>query len=109
MRHGGDEHQGPGPQREIGGGLSAPRGVGLARPLSRGGAAESAPSAPVGHPRIRRPVVARRYAPAGTAVAHPARVRLARPTAPRIVLPVKITVKGAPCGRVAVRWRKRHP
>ena len=55
------------------------------------------------------PVVGRRYAPSGTAVAHSARVRLARPRAPRIVLPVKITVKGAACGRVAARWRKRHP
>ena len=81
------------------------RGVGLARPLSRGGAAEDAPPTPGRCPRIRRPVVARRYAPSGTAVAHSARVRLARPTAPRIVLPVKITVKGAPFGRVAARWR----
>jgi hypothetical protein len=77
------------------------RGVGLARPLSRGGADEDAPPTPGRCPRIRRPVVARRYAPSGTAVAHCARVRLARPTAPGIVLPVKITVKGAPFGRVA--------
>ena len=34
-------------------------------------------------------------------VLEPHRVRLARPTAPHSVLPVKITVKAAPCGRVA--------
>jgi hypothetical protein len=82
------------------GGLSAPGAPGLARPLSRGGAAEAAPPTPGGCPR---------YRPAGggpplRALWHPgchsARVRRARPTAPRIVLPVQITVKGAPCGRV---------
>ena len=46
-------------------------------------------------------MAARRYTLSGTTVTHSARVRLARPTEPRIVLPVKITVKGAPCGRVA--------
>jgi hypothetical protein len=34
--------------------------------------------------------VARRYTPPGTAVAHSGRVRLARPSEPRIVLPGKI-------------------
>src|SRR5690348_12159024 len=91
-----------------GGGLSAPGGVGKAAPLSASPAgAASRRRAAV--PATAKPVVARRYAPSGTAVAHSARVRLARPTAPRIVLPVKITVKGAPSGRVAARWRKRHP
>ena len=87
----------------MGGSLSAP-GASARRALSRGSADEAAPPTPSGCPRCRRPVVARRYAPSDTAVAHPARVRLARPTAPGIVLPVKITVKGAPCGRV---WRRR--
>jgi|KBSMisStaDraftv2_1062788.scaffolds.fasta_scaffold52708_3 hypothetical protein len=92
-----------------GGGLSAPGGVGKAAPLSGGSPAGAASRRRAAVPATAKPVVARRYAPSGTAVAHSARVRLARPTAPRIVLPVKITVKGAPSGRVAARWRKRHP
>jgi hypothetical protein len=43
-----------------------------------------------------KPMVARRYASSVTAVAHSARVRLARPTEPHIVLPVKITVRALP-------------
>src|SRR5215472_8466216 len=84
-----------------GGGLSAP-GAPAWRGLSRA----------VALPRTRRPrrsavpatarlVVARHYATSGTAIVHFAQVRLARPTAPRTVSPVKITVKGAPSGRVA--------
>jgi hypothetical protein len=77
-------------------------GVGLARPsLARGRCRGTRRRRRSAVPATARPVLGRRYAPAGTTVAHSARVRLARPTAPRIVLPVKITVKGAPCGRVA--------
>jgi hypothetical protein len=93
----------------MGGGLSAPVASAW-RALSRAGALprprrrrRSAVPAPAG------PVVARRYAPSGTAVAHSARVRLARPTAPGIVLPVEITVKGAPCARVAARSARAPP
>jgi hypothetical protein len=42
-------------------------------------------------------VVARRYAVSGTAVSRS--VRVAHPTVPRILLPFKITVKGAPSAR----------
>ena len=42
-------------------------------------------------------VVARRYAVSGTAVGRS--VRVARPTVPRILLPFKITVKGASAAR----------
>ena len=64
------------------------RGVGLARPLSRGGAAEAAPPT-LGRPS---PLPPGRWWPAvtrppGTAVAHLARVRLARPTVPTILSP----------------------
>jgi hypothetical protein len=80
------------------------RGVGKGRALVGRQPCGRGEPTPGGCPRTARPVAARRYAPSGTAVAHCARVRLARPTAPRIVLPVKITVKGAPSGRV---WRRR--
>ena len=82
-------------------GLSAP-GAPAWRALSRAGALPSPRRRrQAAVPATARPMAARRYAPSGTAVAHPARVRLARPTAPGSVWPVKITVKGAPCGRVA--------
>jgi len=68
-------------------------GVGLARPLSRGALPSPRRRRRAAVPATGRLVVARRYVPSGTAVAHSARVRLARPTAPGIVLPVKITVK----------------
>jgi hypothetical protein len=45
-------------------------------------------------PRFPEYVVARRYAVSGTALCRS--VRVARPTVPPIVLPFKITVKGAP-------------
>jgi hypothetical protein len=86
---------GRGPVRARGAWLGAPS---LARGRWRGRAADAGPLSP--HPQAGG---ARRYAPSGTAVAHA--VRLARPTAPGIVLLVKITVKGAPFGRVAARWR----
>ena len=85
----------------MGRGLSAPRASAKAAPLSGGSPAGAASRRRAAVPATAKPVVARRYAPSGTAVAQSARVRLARPTAPGIVLPVKITVKGASCGRVA--------
>jgi hypothetical protein len=50
-----------------------------------------------GWPRLAEYVVARRYAVSGTAVSRS--VRVARPTVPTILLPLKITVKGAPAAR----------
>ena len=91
---------GPRPQRGNERGPVGARGVGKGRTLIGRKPCGRGEPTPGGCPRYRQPVVARRYAPSGTAVAHSARVRLARPTAPGIVLPVKITVKGAPRGRV---------
>jgi hypothetical protein len=57
------------------------------------GSALGAPPTPGGQPRFPGYVVARRYAVSGTAP--PRSVRVARPTVPTILLPFKITVKGA--------------
>jgi hypothetical protein len=77
------------------GGLFRARGVGC-RALPRRSAL-SAPPTPGGCPRFPEYVVARRYAVSGTALSRS--VRVARPTVPPIVLPFKITVKGAPAAR----------
>jgi len=53
-RHGGGYPPGLGPQRGMSGELSAPGASAVARPLSRGGAAESAPPTPGGRPRYRQ-------------------------------------------------------
>jgi hypothetical protein len=77
------------------GACSAP-GASVCRALPRGSAL-GAPPTPGDWPRFPEYVVARRYAVSGTA---PSRsVRVARPTVPRILLPFKITVKGAPAAR----------
>jgi len=81
-----------------GGLLCAPgrRSAAPCRALPRGSAL-GAPSTPGDWPRFPEYVVARRHAVSGTA---PSRsVRVARPTVPRIHLPFKITVKGAPSAR----------
>jgi hypothetical protein len=67
-------------------------------PLSRGGADGARRPTPGGWPRFPEYVVTRRYAVSGTALSRS--VRVARPTVPTILLPLKITVKGAPSGRV---------
>jgi hypothetical protein len=77
------------------GGPFRARGVGLSRPAAR--SALGAPTTRGGWPRFPEYVVARRYAVSGTA---PSRsVRVARPTVPTILLPLKLTVKGAPPAR----------
>ena len=68
----------------------------VCRALPRGSAL-GAPPTPGDWPRFPEYVVARRYAVSGTAVGRS--VRVARPTVLRILLPFKITVKGAPATR----------
>jgi len=65
-----------------------------------------APPTPGGRPATGRQVVTRRYAALGTVHVKSGR---GPSSVPGILSPRKITVKGAPCGRVAARWRKRHP
>ena len=81
----------------------APGASAVARPLSRGGAAESAPPTPGSVPatgRLWRP-----------AVTHPSAPRHAKAAAgpsfvPGILSPRKITVKGAPAARRLLRNRR---
>ena len=92
------DHQGQSLRRESAGNASRPgRRLGP-RPLARGRCRARRPT-PVACPRFRRPVVARRYAVSSTALTRS--VRVTRPTVPTIVLPGKVTVKGAPDGRVS--------
>jgi hypothetical protein len=74
---------------------SAP-GASVCRALPRGSAL-GAPPTPGDWPRFPEYVVARRYAVSGTALGRS--VLVARPTVPTILLPLKITVKGAPSAR----------
>jgi len=78
------------------GGLFRACGVDKSRAL-RAEALRRGWSTPGGWPRFPEYVVARRYAVSGTALSRS--VRVARPTVPPIVLPFKITVKGAPAAR----------
>jgi len=71
------------------------RGVGLSRPAARERSERATDAGRL--PASRRPVVARRYAVSGTALSRS--VRVTRPTVPKILLPSKITVKGAPAAR----------
>jgi hypothetical protein len=73
------------------GGLFRARGVGAAP--CRAGALWARPPTPGDWPRFPEYVAARRYAVSGTTPSRSARVT--RPTVPRILLPGKITVKGA--------------
>ena len=77
------------------GGLFGARGVGLSRPAARERSRRATDAGRLA--RFPEYVVARRYAVSGTAVGRS--VRVARPTVPPIVLPFKITVKGAPAAR----------
>ena len=70
---------------------SAP-GASVCRALPRGSALGATPT-PGDWPRFPEYVTARRYAVSGTARSRS--VRVARPTVPKILLPLKITVKGA--------------
>jgi|SRR6516164_6587216 len=81
----------------------APGASAVARPLSRGGAAESAPPTPGGVPAAARPVVTRRYAALGSA---PCASGRGPSSVPGIVSPSKITVKGAPAARRLLRNRR---
>jgi hypothetical protein len=78
------------------GGWSAPGASAEPRPLARGRCRARRPT--LGNsPRFPEHVAARRYAVSGTALSRS--VRVARPTVPTILLPFKITVKGAPAAR----------
>jgi hypothetical protein len=78
------------------GGPARARGVDKSRAL-RAEALRRGWSTPGGWPRLAEYVVARRYAVSGTAPSES--VRVTRPTVPPILLPLKITVKGAPAAR----------
>jgi hypothetical protein len=80
---------------EMAGVCSAP-GASVCRALPRGSAL-GAPPTPGDWPRFPEYVVARRYAVSGTALSRS--VQVTRPTVPTILLPFKITVKGAPAAR----------
>jgi hypothetical protein len=72
------------------------RGVDKSRAL-RAEALRRGRSTPGSSPRFPEYVVARRYAVSATALCRS--VRVVRPTVPTILLPLKITVKGAPAAR----------
>src|SRR5215510_4176274 len=83
------------------GGLSAARGVGLARPLPRGGgcAVEGAPPTPGVRPRSCGPVVACRYGDLRPVLAD----QCGWPVQPclQFLRRARFIVKGAPAGRVS--------